>query len=281
MTEGKRRSLGKGLSALFGDEAPDDAETRKATRTVPIAYIHPSRYQPRRIFDPEKLAGLVQSIRDKGILTPLLVRPDRTLAHSYELIAGERRWRAAQEAQLHEVPVIIRDLSDRETLEIALVENLQREDLNPLEEAEAYAKLMEEFQHSQEDLAQVVGKSRSHVANTIRLLGASQKVRDYLAAGKLSAGHARALIGAERADEFADLIVERGLNVRQIEAMMAKSRAPARAASSPDPDRVTLERELTSQLGLAVKLKPRGNGGEVVIQYRTLDQLDHLLKRLR
>ncbi len=276
----KRRSLGKGLSALFADEVAAEEAEGKLTRTVPIAYIHPSRYQPRRLFDPEKLAGLVQSIRDKGVLTPLLVRPHPTHANSYELIAGERRWRAAQQAQLHEVPVIIRDLTDRETLEIALVENLQREDLNPLEEAEAYARLMEEFQHSQEDLAQAVGKSRSHVANTIRLLGASEKVREYLAAGKLTAGHARALIGAERADELAELIVERGLNVRQIEAMMARTRKPARS-SAHDPDRASLERELTNELGLAVKLKPRGNGGSMVIQYRTLDQLDHLLKRLR
>jgi len=277
----KRRSLGKGLSALFAEDDSEEAELRKPTRTVPIAYIHPSRYQPRRIFDAEKLAGLIQSVRDKGILTPLLVRPHKTQANTYELIAGERRWRAAQEAQLHEVPVIIRDLTDRETLEIALVENLQREDLNPLEEAEAYAKLMEEFQHSQEDLAQVVGKSRSHVANTMRLLGASEKVREYLAAGKLTAGHARALIGADRADEIADQIVDRGLNVRQVEAMMAKARRPARAAAAPDMDQLSLERELTGNLGLAVKLKPRGTGGEMVIQYRTLDQLDHLLKRLR
>jgi ParB family transcriptional regulator, chromosome partitioning protein len=285
VTDSKRRtSLGMGLSALLGDSSPADAEARKATRTVPIELVHPGRYQPRRAFDPEKLAGLVASIRDKGILTPLLVRPHQTIANAYELIAGERRWRAAAQAQLHDVPVIIRELSDRETLEIALVENLQREDLNPLEEAQAYARLTEEFEHTQEDLARAVGKSRSHVANTMRLLGASQKVKDYLADGKLTAGHARALVGWDRADEIADEIVERGLNVRQVEALMAKAKDPdgKRQATTPrDADTVALEREISGSLGLAVKLKPRGNAGEVVISYRTLDQLDHLLQRLR
>ncbi len=273
-----------GLSALLGDNAPAEAEGRKPTRTVPIEQVHPGRYQPRRVFDPEKLAGLVASIKDKGILTPLLVRPHKSIANGYELIAGERRWRAAQAAQLHDVPVVIRELSDRETLEIALVENLQREDLNPLEEAEAYARLTEEFEHTQEELAQAVGKSRSHVANMMRLLGASQKVKDFLAEGKLTAGHARALIGWDKADEIADEIVERGLNVRQVEALMAKAKSPGTArpaASSRDADTVALEREISGSLGLAVKLKARGNAGEVTISYKTLDQLDHLLKRLR
>lgn len=273
-----------GLSALLGDGSSSDAEARKQTRTVPIELVHPGRYQPRRTFDSEKLAGLVASIRDKGILTPLLVRPHQTIANAYELIAGERRWRAAAQAQLHDVPVIIRELSDRETLEIALVENLQREDLNPLEEAQAYARLTEEFEHTQEDLARAVGKSRSHVANTMRLLGASQKVKDYLADGKLTAGHARALVGWDRADEIADEIVERNLNVRQVEALMAKAKDPdgkRQAAAPRDTDTVALEREISGSLGLAVKLKPRGNAGEVVISYRTLDQLDHLLQRLR
>jgi ParB family chromosome partitioning protein len=272
-----------GLSALLGDNAPVEADSRKPTRTIPIELVHPGRYQPRRVFDPEKLAGLVASIRDKGILTPLLVRPHQSIANAYELIAGERRWRAAAQAQLHEVPVIVRDLTDRETLEIALVENLQREDLNPLEEAQAYARLTEEFEHTQEDLARAVGKSRSHVANTMRLLGASQKVKDYLADGKLTAGHARALIGWDRADAIADEIVERGLNVRQVEALMAKAKDIGGKRQSParDTDTVALEREISGSLGLAVKLKPRGNAGEVVISYRTLDQLDHLLRRLR
>jgi ParB family chromosome partitioning protein len=280
----RRSSLGMGLSALLGDDGPAETTGREPTRLVPIELVHPGQYQPRRVFDPEKLAGLVSSIRDKGILSPLLVRPHKTIANAYELIAGERRWRAAGQAQLHTVPVIIRDFSDRETFEIALVENLQREDLSPLEEAEAYARLTEEFDHTQEDLAQAVGKSRSHVANTMRLLGASQKVKDYLSTGKLTAGHARALIGWDRADEIADQIVERGLNVRQVETLMAKAKNGTAARAEPparDADTVALEREISGVLGLVVKLKPRGSAGEIVISYRTLDQLDHLLRRLR
>jgi ParB family chromosome partitioning protein len=282
--EAKRRSLGRGLSALLGEDTQEDGNgPRRAVRTVPIEFIHPGRYQPRRAFDEEKLQGLVDSIRDKGILQPLLVRPHKQLPNAFELIAGERRWRAAQRVPLHEVPVIIRELSDRDTLEVALIENLQREDLNPLEEAEAYARLMEEFEHSQEDLARAVGKSRSHVANTMRLLGASEKVRLYLAEGKLTAGHARALVGADRADDLAEQIVDRGLNVRQAEALVAKPRRAERAKpeSAVDADIRALERELAASLGLAVRLEIRGSGGAVVIEYRSLDQLDHLLKRLR
>jgi ParB family transcriptional regulator, chromosome partitioning protein len=286
-SETKPRKLGRGLSALFGEESESDAEAaRKPSRTIAIGQIHPGRYQPRRVFDDEKLAGLVDSIRDKGILSPLLVRVHPTIQNAYELIAGERRWRAAQKAQLHDVPVIVRDLTDRETLEIALVENLQREDLNALEEAEAYARLTEEFGHTQDELAKAVGKSRSHVANMMRLLGLGEKVRGLLSDGKLSAGHARALIGVERAELIADEIVERGLNVRQVEALVQKERRPASGKSSSyeparDADIVALERELTGSLGLAVRIKTQGSGGEVVISYRTLDQLDHLLKRLR
>ena len=285
--EGKPRKLGRGLSALFGEETESDAEAaRKPSRTIAIGQIHPGRYQPRRVFDDEKLAGLVDSIRDKGILSPLLVRVHPTIQNAYELIAGERRWRAAQKAQLHDVPVIVRDLTDRETLEIALVENLQREDLNALEEAEAYARLTEEFGHTQEELAKAVGKSRSHVANTLRLLGLGEKVKGLLSDGKLSAGHARALLGVERAELLADEIVERGLNVRQVEALVQKDRKPGAGKTSVnaghiDADTLALERELTGSLGLAVKIKTQGSGGEVVISYRTLDQLDHLLKRLR
>jgi ParB family chromosome partitioning protein len=284
--ESKPRKLGRGLSALFGEESESDAEAaRKPSRMVAIGQIHPGRYQPRRVFDDEKLAGLVDSIRDKGILSPLLVRVHPTLQNAYELIAGERRWRAAQKARLHDVPVIVRDLTDRETLEIALVENLQREDLNALEEAEAYARLTEEFGHTQDELAKAVGKSRSHVANMMRLLGLGEKVR-LLTEGKLTAGHARALLGVERAEAIADEIVERGLNVRQVEALVQQGRKPAGSGKSsggatPDTDTLALERELTGSLGLAVKIKTQGSGGELVITYRTLDQLDHLLKRLR
>jgi len=282
--EGKRRTLGRGLSALFGDDAEDVPETRKATRAVPIEQIRPGRYQPRRHFDPDAIATLAASIRDRGILQPLLVRP-LSQPNTYELIAGERRWRAAQLAQLHEVPVLIRDLTDRETLEIALIENLQREDLNPMEEADAYARLMEEFQHTQEELARAVGKSRSHVANTLRLLGLPTKTRDHLAQGRLSAGHARTLVGLDKADDLAEEIIDRGLNVRQAEALAQRHRDPAAQRLAPPPslrdaDTIALERLVSAGLGLDVKIRHKGAGGELVIQYKNFDQLDHLIRKL-
>ncbi len=284
--DGKRRTLGRGLSALFGEDADAPPETRKATREIPIEQIRPGRYQPRRHFDPDAIATLAASIREKGILQPLLVRPLPHLINTYELIAGERRWRAAQQAQLHEVPVLIRDLSDRETLEIALIENLQREDLNPMEEADAYARLMNEFQHTQEELARAVGKSRSHVANTLRLLVLPETVRDHLTEGRLTAGHARSLIGLEQAENVARDIIARGLNVRQTEALVQRLRQPTPAASAArkpsllDADTIELERLVSAGLGLAVKIRHKGNGGDILIQYKNFDQLDHLIRKL-
>ncbi len=280
--DSKRRSLGMGLSALLGDDQTTDAApARRGVRTVPIGQVHPGKYQPRHVFDAEKLSSLVDSIREKGIIQPLLVRVDPDRPGEYELIAGERRWRAAQQAQLHDVPIVIRELSDREALEIALIENLQREDLNPIDEAEAYQRLMDEFGHGPEEVARAVGKSRSHVANMIRLLGATPKIAGLLSSGALTAGHARALLGAERADELADDIVARGLSVRQAEALAVKPKRSDSPAPARDADVVALEQELTGALGLAVHLKPQGRGGALVIEYRTLDQLDSVLKRLR
>lgn len=283
--DGKRRTLGRGLSALFGEDAEAPPETRKATRAIPIEQIRPGRYQPRRHFDPDAIATLAASIREKGILQPLLVRPLPNLPNTYELIAGERRWRAAQQAQLHEVPVLIRDLSDRETLEIALIENLQREDLNPMEEADAYARLMAEFQHTQDELARAVGKSRSHIANTLRLLSLPEPVREHLAEGRLSAGHARSLIGLDRADDVARDIIARGLSVRQTEALAQRLRQPelTKAPKPPsllDADTIELERLVSAGLGLGVKIRHKGNGGEIVIHYKNFDQLDHLIRKL-
>ena len=284
--DGKRRTLGRGLSALFGEDADAPPETRKATREIPIEQIRPGRYQPRRHFDPEAISSLAASIREKGILQPLLVRPLPNLPNTYELIAGERRWRAAQQAQLHDVPVLIRDLSDRETLEIALIENLQREDLNPMEEADAYARLMNEFQHTQEELARAVGKSRSHVANTLRLLVLPGSVRDHLTEGRLTAGHARSLIGLEQAEDLARDVIARGLNVRQTEALAQRLRQPApetatkREPSLLDADTIELERLVSAGLGLAVKIRHKWDGGEILIQYKNFDQLDHLIRKL-
>jgi ParB family transcriptional regulator, chromosome partitioning protein len=284
----RRRGLGRGLSALFGDEAAAEgtAEPPRAPRLIPVEKLHPSRYQPRRHFDPAALDALVDSVRAQGILQPLLVRPHPDLVGAYEIIAGERRWRAAQAAQLHEVPVVLRELGDRAALEIALVENVQREDLSSLEEAEGYRRLMEEFGHGQEELARAVGKSRSHVANALRLLTLPEPVRRLVDEGKLSAGHARALIGLDNALELAEEVVRRGLNVRQAERLsQAKKRSErpslADIALRPkDADTAALEREMTELLGLKVSISFTGLGGVVTVQYRTLEQLDDVIRRL-
>ncbi|MGF7174499.1 ParB/RepB/Spo0J family partition protein [Azospirillum doebereinerae] len=289
----RRASLGRGLSALFGETTEDYSQLDKVrqSKQVPIEFVHPGKYQPRRKFDEEAIQGLVDSVRDKGILQPLLVRRDPETANSYELIAGERRWRAAQIAGLHEVPVVIRDLSDREALEIALVENIQRQDLTPLEEAEGYRRLMEEFEHTQEDLARAVGKSRSHVANMMRLLALPDPVKGMVQEGALSAGHARALLTSADPVSVAREVVKRGLNVRQTEDLMrgdqpAKPRkgaagsVPAPGPAIKDVDLLNLEEEISARIGLKVAIDPQGQRGTITIHYQTLDQLDDVLHRL-
>ena len=290
----KRPQLGRGLSALFGEGGGRVLSGPGAPRTVPIEAIRPSPFQPRRRFAEAELDGLVQSIREKGIVQPLLVRPvddlvDNLVADSgapgaeFELVAGERRWRAAQRAGLHEVPVVIRPFGDSEVLEIALVENLQREDLTPLEEAEAYSRLMQEFGHSQADVAETIGKSRSHVANTLRLLGLPPAVKRQLDEGALSAGHARALLAAPDPAALAGEVVRRGLNVRATELLVRRrGAAPEPRQRKPrDHDTVALERELGGALGLRVTLSPNGRGGSLTLHYASLDQLDRVLKLLR
>jgi ParB family transcriptional regulator, chromosome partitioning protein len=279
------RRLGRGLSALFGEEAGAIADPSHTVHHVPVEFLYPSRYQPRRNFDAENLAALVESIRAQGILQPLLVRPHPELPDQYEIVAGERRWRAAQAAQLHEVPVVLRELADREALEIAIVENVQRQDLSPLEEADGYRRLLEEFSHTQEDLARAVGKSRSHIANMLRLLTLPPDVRQLLEEGKITAGHARALLGVEDAGELAKEIVRHGMSVRQVErAAKARALRPHHAASlygARDADTASLERELTQLLGLKVQVVFSGEGGMLTVHYRTLDQLEDVLRRLR
>jgi ParB family chromosome partitioning protein len=290
----KRPQLGRGLSALFGEGGGRVLSGPGAPRTVPIEAIRPSPFQPRRRFAEAELDGLVQSIREKGIVQPLLVRPvddlvDNVVADSgapgaeFELVAGERRWRAAQRAGLHEVPVVIRPFGDSEVLEIALVENLQREDLTPLEEAEAYSRLMQEFGHSQAEVAETIGKSRSHVANTLRLLGLPPAVKRQLDEGALSAGHARALLAAPDPAALAGEVVRRGLNVRATELLVRRrGAAPEPRQRKPrDHDTVALERELGGALGLRVTLSPNGRGGSLTLHYASLDQLDRVLKLLR
>jgi ParB family chromosome partitioning protein len=287
-----RQNLGRGLAALFGEEtqAADNAELDRLRplKMVPIEFLRPGRFQPRHNFDPVQIQALVDSVREKGILQPILVRRLPNEPNAYEIVAGERRWRAAQLAQLHEVPVTIRELADREALEIALVENIQRENLNAMEEAEGYRRLLEEFQHTQEDLAKAVGKSRSHVANMMRLLSLPNAVREMVEGGDLTAGHARALIGVDNAEAIARDVVKQGLNVRQTEKLIQTGRAPAKTAKvAPPPPQpkdtntLALERDLSNLLGLKVSISFRGGAGELTVHYQTLDQLDDVLRRLK
>jgi ParB family chromosome partitioning protein len=295
MDDPPRRGLGRGLSALLGEEGGEGTgDAGRSTRMVPVELLHPSRFQPRRNFDSEGLMALVESIKAQGILQPLLVRPHPEMQGHFEIVAGERRWRAAQAAQLHEVPVILRSLGDREALEVAIVENVQRQDLNPLEEAEGYRRLLDDFQHTQEDLARAVGKSRSHIANVLRLLGLPEEVRELLREGKITPGHARPLIGVAEAPQIAREIVQYGMSVRQVERVVqARTRvagaadiaslSPAEVASlgtARDADTLALERELTQLLGLKVQIVFSGQGGVLSVHYRTLEQLDDLLRRL-
>jgi ParB family transcriptional regulator, chromosome partitioning protein len=278
--QARRRGLGMGLSALLGEAEPQAHPEQAGTLRVPIEFLRPSPFQPRRAFADDELEALAASLREHGVLQPLLVRP-ASGAPGYEIVAGERRWRAAQRAGLHEVPVVVRELGDRETLELALVENLQRSDLAPLEEAQAFQQLIQEFGHTQEVLAGAVGKSRSHIANTLRLLGLDEPVREMLADGRLSAGHARALLGAREPQTLAALVVEKGLNVRQTEELVRhESERPARASTHPSADTTDLARQLTSRLGLEVGVRERGKGGVLTIRWRDETQLEYLLKRL-
>jgi ParB family chromosome partitioning protein len=274
--------LGRGLSALIPD-APGPTAEQAALRTLPVEALEPGPFQPRGGMDKASLDDLAASIREHGILQPILARPKPGAAGVYEIIGGERRWRAAQAAQLHEVPVVIRDLGDREAMAAGLVENLQRQDLNIMEEAEGYRRLLDEFGLTQEGLGQAVGKSRSHVANTLRLLVLPPEVRDLVANGVLSAGHARTLVTAAEPGRLAAQIVARGLNVRQAEALAASQSRPKGATPERpgrDADVAALERDLTERLGLRISIRHQGKGGEVVIRYRDLDQLDGLVRLL-
>ncbi len=279
----KPARLGMGLSALMGDnQGPPPATPASAPRSLPVEALEPSPFQARSTPDPAALAELAASIQEHGILQPILVRPKPGAAGKFQILGGERRWRAAQQAKLHDVPVVVRDLDDRAAMAAGLVENLQREDLNALEEAEGYARLLTEFGLKQEGLGQAVGKSRSHVANTLRLLNLPPRVRDMLRGGALSAGHARALLGAEDPERLAGMVVVRGLSVRQTEAIAAAApRDPTtRRAPRQDADVAALERRLTERLGLKVGIKSAGKGGQVLISYRDLDQLEGVLRLL-
>ncbi len=278
--------LGRGLAALMGEapapETPVISAGGSGVQALSIDALEPGPFQPRRNMAPGAMAELVESVRARGILQPLLARRDPTEVGRYQIIAGERRWRAAQVAGLHEVPVLVRELSDQDAMAAALVENLQRQDLNPIEEAEGYKRLLEEFGLTQEQLGAAVGKSRPHIANTIRLLQLPDTVRTEVQAGTLSAGHARALLAHANPAEAARLVIANGLNVRQTEAL-ATNRAPATTGSADKPQRTrdpetdALERDLSEKLGLKVQIAFDGRGGSVRINYRSLDQLDSLI----
>jgi ParB family chromosome partitioning protein len=279
--------LGRGLAALLGD-APAPAQPaaeppRSAgVSSVPIEHLEPGPFQPRRNMEPQALADLADSIRAQGVLQPLLARPTPGQTDRFQIIAGERRWRAAQQAGLHTIPVLIRTLTDVEAAAAALVENLQRQDLNAIEEAEGYQRLAEDFQKTQEAIAVAVGKSRSHIANTMRLLNLPPTVREEVRKGALSAGHARTLVGRPDAEKLALAIISRGLNVRQAEALTAIKSVPSasRQATPKDPETAALEQDLSERLGLKVDIAFDGRGGTVRIQYRSLDQLDGLVALL-
>ncbi len=283
MNSARRQPLGRGLAALFGEREAQPGDATGGARELAIELIRPGAYQPRRRFDEAELDALAQSVREKGVLQPLLVRPLDEAQTAFELIAGERRWRAAQRAGLHLVPVLIRVLSDVEALEIALIENLQREDLTSIEEAEAYRRLIDDFGRTQADLAGALGKSRSHVANTLRLLGLPEIVRRRLEEGALSAGHARALLAADDPAALAAEIIRRGLNVRVTEQLVKRRTAPHRTVrrEARDADTLALERDMTEVLGLRVTIAGKARGGALTLHYSNLDQLDRLLALLR
>jgi ParB family transcriptional regulator, chromosome partitioning protein len=278
----QKRRLGRGLAALIGDDPQDlPAEDSRGLRHLPIELLHANPNNPRKHFADDDLEELARSIREKGVLQPLLARERGD--GEYEIVAGERRWRAAQQVGLHDVPVLIRNLSDGEALEIALIENIQRSDLNAIEEARAYTQLMNEFSYTQQQLADSVGKSRSHIANTLRLLTLPAMVRKYIEDGQLTAGHARALVATGEPGKLADEIIKLGLSVRQAEGLSRAGGAPAPKFSKAekDADTLALERELSQSLGLKVEISSKGRpGGTLSVHYKSLEQLDEVCNRL-
>lgn len=294
MSKKPSRGLGRGLSALMADVAPEAPATdgaaapapRKPDQHVPIEQIVPNPDQPRRAFGPAELEDLANSIREKGIIQPLILRKRPDGSAGYEIVAGERRWRAAQMVQLHAVPALIREYTDTEALEIAIIENIQRADLNAVEEAMAYRQLMDRFGHTQEKLAEALAKSRSHIANLLRLLQLPEEIQSWLREGKLTAGHARALIPCADPVPLARDVIARGLSVRQTEELARKAKGATKAARPPAPsekdaDTRALEGDLTANLGMRVSIDHKGlDGGQLIITYRSLEQLDELCQKL-
>jgi ParB family chromosome partitioning protein len=288
MADEARSRLGRGLASLIGDVGGEAAhlERPRAQRKVPIEFLKANPRNPRRAFSDAELGELADSIKQHGVIQPILVRPVKGVADRYEIIAGERRWRAAQMAGLHEVPIVPLDVSDQDALELAIIENVQREDLNAMEEAQGYHALAGEFKRTQEDIAKIVGKSRSHVANMMRLTNLPEEVQAHIVSGKLSAGHARALLAVPDPSAVATRIIAEGLNVRQVETLVHEigGSAPklrnSRGALVKDPDTLALEKRIGDILGLSVKVDHKGPSGTMHIRYRDLEQLDEILRRL-
>ncbi|MBN9343045.1 MAG: hypothetical protein BGO76_02175 [Caedibacter sp. 38-128] len=284
------RSLGRGLDALLGPDPAIAPQVGTHIQKISIFEICPGKYQPREHFDVEPFETLVESVREKGVIQPILIRPVHNGMANYEIVAGERRWRAAKQAGLQEIPALVKQLNDREALELGLIENIQRHDLNILEEAQGYKRLMEEFDYTQEDLAKSLSKSRSHIANTLRLLNLPENLREYIRLGKLTAGHARALLGAKNPEILGEKVVKQGLNVRQTEQLIKKQNNPSptkiekpsafmERAYSED-DKTMLENQLKGALNLAVALELKGDGGRLNIHFNNLEELDYLVSRL-
>ena len=296
MAEESPSRLGRGLAALIGDDAAfalgdEQAPAPRGVREVPIEFLRANPFQPRHVFREEDLADLSNSIREQGILQPIVVRPVAGEADAYEIVAGERRWRAAQLAQLHQVPILVKELTDAQSLEIAIIENVQRADLNAVEEAAGYDRLMQQFNYTQEKVSKLIGKSRSHVANTMRLLTLPVSVRNLIEEGQLTAGHARPLIGLDNAEKLAKEIAAKKLSVREAEVLARKASTgtsePRKSGggsahkAEKDADTLALERNISEQLGLKVEVNHIGDeGGEVKVTYKSLEQLDEICRRL-
>ena len=278
-----KKGLGRGLSSLMGEVSEEQIDKVSSSETkIPISKLRPSPIQPRRIFEKASITELADSIKSKGLVQPILVRPSKSNPGDYEIIAGERRWRAAQVAQLHEIPAVIRNLDDVESLEIAIIENVQRADLSPIEEAAGYKKLMENYGHTQEALSEIVGKSRSHVANIIRLLSLPHSIQDMISQGSISSGHARAIMNSAFPEQLAEKIVNENLSVRQTEALVKSKKTVVKKLKLKDPDTLDLEKKLSEKLGLDVLINHnQKRGGSIKIKYRSLDQLELVTSKLK
>ncbi len=284
VTNTTKKGLGRGLSSLMGDtETALTKNTNIGQETkIPIANLKPSPSQPRRLFNKNSINELADSIKAKGLVQPLVVRPSPSDDNSYEIIAGERRWRAAQIAQLHEVPAVIRNFNDTEALEIAIIENVQRSDLSPIEEAAGYKRLIENHGHTQEDLSGIVGKSRSHIANIIRLLSLPQSIQDMITEGKISSGHARAIMNSAFPEQLAEKIINENLSVRDAENLAKDKKVIIKKHKLKDPDTIDLENKISEKLGLTININHKGKkGGSIKIDYKTLDQLEMITQKLK